>query len=89
MDELAYAINGENAHYGTPINPRARALVPGGSSSGSAGGVRGGAPRMRFRARDGYRGIRASAGVVLWGLRDTHESWIGVYARCAGFGAEF
>ncbi len=36
MDELAYAINGENAHYGTPINPRARALVPGGSSSGSA-----------------------------------------------------
>lgn len=36
MDELAYAVNGENPHYGTPINPRARNLIPGGSSSGSA-----------------------------------------------------
>lgn len=36
MDELAYAINGENPHYGTPVNPKARELIPGGSSSGSA-----------------------------------------------------
>ena len=36
MDELAYSINGENEHYGTPINPRAKDLIPGGSSSGSA-----------------------------------------------------
>ncbi|KAL1204646.1 Amidase 1 [Cardamine amara subsp. amara] len=36
MDEMAYSINGENAHYGTPINPIAFDRVPGGSSSGSA-----------------------------------------------------
>ncbi|KAI3863970.1 hypothetical protein MKW98_031562 [Papaver atlanticum] len=36
MDEMAYSINGENIHYGTPINPCARDRVPGGSSSGSA-----------------------------------------------------
>lgn len=36
MDEMAYSINGENYHYGTPTNPCAPDLVPGGSSSGSA-----------------------------------------------------
>lgn len=36
MDELAYSLNGENAHYGTPVNPRCPQRVPGGSSSGSA-----------------------------------------------------
>ncbi|CAI0400427.1 unnamed protein product [Linum tenue] len=36
VDELAYSINGENRHYGTPTNPAAPARVPGGSSSGAA-----------------------------------------------------
>lgn len=36
MDEMAYSINGENAHYGTPKNPCASDRIPGGSSSGSA-----------------------------------------------------
>ncbi|EFJ51250.1 hypothetical protein VOLCADRAFT_87871 [Volvox carteri f. nagariensis] len=36
MDELAYSLNGENIHYGTPINPAAPGRIPGGSSSGSA-----------------------------------------------------
>ncbi|KAK7277914.1 hypothetical protein RJT34_22933 [Clitoria ternatea] len=36
MDEMAYSINGENVHYGTPRNPCAPDRVPGGSSSGSA-----------------------------------------------------
>lgn len=36
MDELAYSLNGENAHYGTPVNPAAPGRIPGGSSSGSA-----------------------------------------------------
>lgn len=35
-DEFALSLTGENAHYGTPENPRAPARVPGGSSSGSA-----------------------------------------------------
>ncbi len=41
-DELAYSLNGQNAHYGTPINPRARDRIPGGSSSGAAVAVAGG-----------------------------------------------
>ncbi|XP_021742471.1 amidase 1-like [Chenopodium quinoa] len=36
MDEMAYSINGENIHYGTPKNPCAADRIPGGSSSGSA-----------------------------------------------------
>ncbi|XP_052193157.1 amidase 1-like isoform X3 [Diospyros lotus] len=36
MDEMAYSINGDNKHYGTPKNPSAPDRVPGGSSSGSA-----------------------------------------------------
>ncbi|BBN12172.1 protein MpAMI1 [Marchantia polymorpha subsp. ruderalis] len=36
MDEFAYSINGENKHYGTPVNPAAPSRIPGGSSSGSA-----------------------------------------------------
>ncbi|WP_409438798.1 amidase [Psychromonas sp. GE-S-Ul-11] len=35
-DELAYSLNGQNIHYGTPINPIAPSCLPGGSSSGSA-----------------------------------------------------
>ena len=35
-DEFAYSMNGENFHYGTPINVRAPGRIPGGSSSGSA-----------------------------------------------------
>ena len=38
-DELAYSLNGENWHYGTPPNPRAPGRIPGGSSSGSASAV--------------------------------------------------
>jgi amidase len=35
-DELALSLTGENVHYGTPRNPRARGRIPGGSSAGSA-----------------------------------------------------
>ena len=41
-DELAYSLNGQNRHYGTPTNPRAPDRIPGGSSSGSAVAVAGG-----------------------------------------------
>ena len=34
-DELTFSLNGENAHYGTPINVNAPGRIPGGSSSGS------------------------------------------------------
>lgn len=36
MDELAYSLNGENHHFGTPVNHAAPDRIPGGSSSGSA-----------------------------------------------------
>jgi len=36
MDELAYSIDGQNEHYGAPMNPAADKRLPGGSSSGSA-----------------------------------------------------
>ena len=38
-DELAYSLNGDNIHYGTPVNVNAPGCVPGGSSSGSAAAV--------------------------------------------------
>lgn len=40
-DELAFSLEGANAHYGTPVNPRCPGRLPGGSSSGSAVGVAG------------------------------------------------
>ena len=40
-DELTYSLNGENIHYGTPVNPHACDRIPGGSSSGSAVAVAG------------------------------------------------
>lgn len=38
-DEFFFSVTGTNAHYGTPVNPRAPARLPGGSSSGSASAV--------------------------------------------------
>ena len=38
-DELAFSMNGKNAHYGTPRNGGAPDRIPGGSSSGSASAV--------------------------------------------------
>jgi amidase len=36
LHELAFGVTGINAWSGTPLNPRYPALIPGGSSSGSA-----------------------------------------------------
>lgn len=38
-DEITFSLDGENFHYGTPLNPKAPERVPGGSSSGSASAV--------------------------------------------------
>ena len=38
-DELAYSLNGQNAHFGSPLNGAAPDRVSGGSSSGSASAV--------------------------------------------------
>lgn len=71
-DELAYSLNGENRHYGTPINPNAPGRIPGGSSSGSASAVAGGLVDFALGSDTGgsVRVPASYCGVI--GMRVTH-----------------
>jgi amidase len=71
-DELAYSLNGENKHYGTPINPKAPGRIPGGSSSGSASAVAGGLVDFALGSDTGgsVRVPASYCGVI--GMRVTH-----------------
>ena len=96
-DELAYSLNGENVHYGTPTNPRAPGRIPGGSSSGSAAAVAGclvdlalgtdcgGSVRLPA-SYCGIYGIRATHGLIpIDGVTDLAASFdtVGWFARDA------
>lgn len=71
-DEITRGILGENAHYGTPVNPRAPGRVPGGSSSGSASAVAGGLVDFALGSDTGGS-VRIPAGFCgLYGMRTTH-----------------
>lgn len=71
-DELTRGIFGENAHYGTPLNPRAPARVPGGSSSGSAAAVAGQLVDFALGSDTGGS-VRVPASFCgLYGIRPTH-----------------
>jgi len=71
-DEFAYSMNGENHHYGTPINVRAPGRIPGGSSSGSATAVSGGLVDFALGSDTGGS-VRAPASYNgLLGIRPTH-----------------
>jgi len=71
-DELSRGILGENAHYGTPTNPRAPGRVPGGSSSGSAAAVAGGLVDFALGTDTGGS-VRIPASFCgLYGIRPTH-----------------
>lgn len=71
-DELTRGILGVNAHYGTPLNPKAPGRVPGGSSSGSAAAVAGGLVDFALGSDTGGS-VRIPAGFCgLYGLRPTH-----------------
>jgi len=71
-DELAYSINGQNFHYGTPTNSNAPGRIPGGSSSGSASAVAGGLTNMALGTDTGGS-IRVPASYCgLYGLRPSH-----------------
>jgi len=97
-DEMAYSLNGENVHYGTPTNPNAPGRIPGGSSSGSAAAVAGGlvdfalgtdcGGSVRLPASYcGIYGIRTSHGLVSTdGVVKLAPSFdtIGWFARDAG-----
>jgi amidase len=71
-DELTRGIFGENAHDGTPTNPRAPGRVPGGSSSGSAAAVAGGLVDTALGSDTGGS-VRVPASFCgLYGMRPTH-----------------
>lgn len=71
-DELAFNHIGENAHYGSPINPKAPSRFCGGSSSGSAAAVSGALVEFALGTDTGgsIRGPASFCGI--WGLRPTH-----------------
>ena len=71
-DELAYSINGQNFHYGTPTNVNAPGRIPGGSSSGSAAAVAGGLVDLALGSDTGGS-VRVPASYCgLYGLRPSH-----------------
>lgn len=71
-EEMAFSLTGENAHYGTPVNPAAPDRVPGGSSSGSASAVAGGLVDFAIGSDTGgsVRGPASFCGI--FGIRPTH-----------------
>ncbi|KAJ4961745.1 hypothetical protein NE237_021655 [Protea cynaroides] len=72
VDEMAYCVNGENKHLGTPTNPIALERVTGGSCSGSAVAVA--AKLVDFSlGTDTIGGVRLPAGFCgIIGFRPSH-----------------
>jgi len=71
-EEMAFSLTGENAHYGTPLNPAAPQRVPGGSSSGSAAAVAGRLVDFAIGSDTGGS-VRAPASFCgVYGIRPTH-----------------
>jgi amidase len=72
-DELAFSMNGKNAHFGTPVNGAAKNRITGGSSCGSAAAVSNGLCDFALGTDTGgsIRGPANHCG--LYGLRPTHN----------------
>lgn len=71
-DELAFSMNGNNAHFGAPINGAAPDRISGGSSSGSAAAVSWALCDFALGTDTGGS-VRAPANhCALYGLRPTH-----------------
>jgi amidase len=71
-DELAFSMNGKNAHFGAPVNGAAKDRITGGSSSGSAAAVSHGLCDFALGTDTGGS-VRAPANHCgLYGLRPTH-----------------
>jgi amidase len=86
-DEFFYSVTGANAHYGTPVNPRAPGRLPGGSSSGSASAVASGICDFALGSDTGGS-VRIPASFnSLYGLRPTLDriDLSGVQAMSASF----
>ncbi len=71
-DEIAWSLNGENHHYGTPINPAAPERIPGGSSSGSASAVAGGLVDFAVGSDTGGSVRLPASFCGIFGMRPTH-----------------
>jgi amidase len=72
MDELAFSLDGVNAHFGTPINPAAPDRIPGGSSSGSASAVAGRLVDFALGTDTAGSGRVPGSLCGLFGIRPTH-----------------
>jgi amidase len=73
-DELAYSLNGENHHYGTPRNPVSPERIPGGSSAGSAVAVASDLCDIGL-GTDTAGSVRLPAAFCgVWGFRPTHAA---------------
>ena len=71
-DEMAFSLDGENVHYGTPLNSRCPDRIPGGSSSGSAAAVAGGLVDFAM-GTDTAGSMRIPASYCgIYGFRPTH-----------------
>lgn len=71
-DELMYGLNGENAHYGTPVNPKGANRIPGGSSSGSAVAVAAGITDFAIGTDTGGSVRIPSSYCGIFGYRPSH-----------------
>ena len=71
-DELAFSLDGINAHYGTPLNARCPDRLPGGSSSGSAAVVAAGLADFALGTDTGGSVRIPSSFCGLYGIRPTH-----------------
>jgi amidase len=71
-DEFFFSLAGVNAHYGTPINPRAPGRLPGGSSSGSASATAAGACDIALGSDTGGSVRVPAAFCGIFGIRPTH-----------------
>lgn len=81
-DELTYSLNGENAHYGTPVNVNAPGRIPGGSSSGSAAATAGSLVDFALGSDTGGS-VRAPASFCgIYGIRPTHGR-VSLQGACA------
>ncbi|QJD29994.1 amidase [Methylococcus geothermalis] len=97
-DELAFGLSGENAFYGTPLNPAAPDRVPGGSSSGSATAVAAGEVDFALGTDTGGSIRLPASNCGIWGMRPSHGrisvagvsplapgfDTVGAFARCGG-----
>jgi amidase len=72
MDEMAWSLNGENAHFGTPVNVAAPGRIPGGSSSGSAAATAAGLVDFALGSDTGGSVRLPASYCGIWGIRPTH-----------------